>query len=309
MKRLLWIIALLAIVTVASLYAGANYLLNYSLSRNTECADTSICYARLAEQYPAVKPWVDSVRACGALRDTFAVMPSGERHHALLLGGAERSRTAVLVHGWRRCGIDMLHLARVYYEELGFRVILPDLHGHGLSEGEMIQMGWLDRLDVHRWMEWYASDTMVVHGVSMGGATTMMLSSMPAPEGVSSLRFVEDCGYTSVRDIFTYQLDLEFGLPPFPLLNAASALCRWRYGWSFDEASALEQVKRCRQPMLLIHGDSDTFVPSPMVNDLYAAKPEPKALWITKGAEHNRSYMNYPVAYADTLRAFVERQY
>ena len=47
--------------------------------------------------------------------------------------------------------------------------------------------------------------------------------------------------------------DYMFGLPKFPLLYSASALCKLRYGWSFGEASALTQVAKCKLPMLFIH--------------------------------------------------------
>ena len=45
-------------------------------------------------------------------------------------------------------------------------------------------MGWLDRFDLLRWMEIadgiFGGDTrMVVHGISMGAATTMMASGEP----------------------------------------------------------------------------------------------------------------------------------
>ncbi len=40
----------------------------------------------------------------------------------------------------------------------------------------------------------------VVHGISMGAATTMMLSGEKLPAYIRC--FVEDCGYTSVWDQF-----------------------------------------------------------------------------------------------------------
>lgn len=119
--------------------------------------------------------------------------------------------------------------------------------------------------------------------------------------------FVEDCGYTSVWDEFDGQLDEQFGLPAFPLMWTTSALCKARYGWSFGEASPLNQVKKCHRPMLFIHGSSDTFVPTRMVYPLYKAKPEPKELWIVKGAEHARSYTEHTAEYTARVKAFAER--
>ena len=82
----------------------------------------------------------------------------------------------------------------------------------------------------------------VIHGISMGAATTMAVSGEKTPDYVKC--FVEDCGYTSVWDEFSAQLKDQFGLPAFPLMNITSALCQYRYGWSFAEAQQIEQVAR-----------------------------------------------------------------
>jgi hypothetical protein len=215
------------------------------------------------------------------------------------------ARTAVLVHGWRDCAVKFFWLARLYERELGYNVVLPDLHACGDSEGEAIQMGWLDRLDVKHWMTLFRTDTMAVHGVSMGAATTMMLSGETMPEGIRELRFVEDCGYTGVWDEFKGQLRAQFGLPPFPLMYTASALCDAIYGWRFGEADAVRQVSRCPYPMLFIHGGADDFVPTGMVHPLYEAKKGEKAIWVAPGSGHARSYMDHRAEYTQRLRKFL----
>ena len=75
----------------------------------------------------------------------------------------------------------------------------------------------------------------------MGAATTMMTAGEDTPDQVKC--FVEDCGYASVWDIFSNELKLRFDLPEFPILYTASALSSVEAGYSFQEASALEQVK------------------------------------------------------------------
>ncbi len=304
MKKIIWIIVIVCAVFVMALVGGSFYMLDYSLAPDPNRMDTDSCYRQQFEAYPESKEWVDSLRSIGALRDTFLTMPSGERHHAFFVDRSSTC-TAVVVHGWRDCAIKFFWLARIYEHELGYNVVMPELHGCGESEGEAIQMGWKDRLDVIQWMKTFQADTMVVHGVSMGAATTMMLSGEQMPEGISDLRFVEDCGYTCVWDEFAGQLKEQFGLPEFPLMHSTSLLCKLRYGWSFAEASALKQVAKCHYPMLFIHGDADIFVPSQMVYPLYEAKPEPKSLWIASGAEHAKSYKEHKAEYISRIREFV----
>ena len=304
MKKVLWTLVIIVIVFVIALISGSFYMLDYSLAPDSNRMDADSCYRQQFEAYPESQAWVDSLRSIGALRDTFLTMPSGERHHAFFVDRGS-TRTALVIHGWRDCAIKFMWLARIYEHELGYNVVMPELHGCGESEGEAIQMGWKDRLDVMHWLKTFQKDTMVVHGVSMGAATTMMLSGEQMPDGINDLRFVEDCGYTSVWDEFAGQLKEQFGLPTFPLMYTTSLLCKWRDGWSFEEASALEQVKKCHYPMLFIHGNADTFVPSQMVYPLYEAKPGAKELWIAEGAEHALSYKKHKADYIEKIKAFV----
>lgn len=229
-------------------------------------------------------------------------------HAVYLPAVTPTERTALLVHGYGCYSLDMLHIAYIYHHLLGMNVLMPDLYAHGQSQGDHINMGWLDRLDVLQWSAVADSlsggrTQMVLHGISMGGATVMMLSGEELPPYVKAI--VDDCGYTSVWDEFEGELRVRFHLPAFPLMYATSWLCQQRYGWNFREASSIDQVRRCRLPMLFIHGDRDTFVPTAMVYRLFAAKPQPKRLWISQGSKHARSYADNPEEYTRKVASFV----
>ena len=247
--RIAWAIAIIVVVLLVVLTGASFYMLDYSLSPDATRENADLSYRQLYEDYPETAAWVDSLRRKDALRDTFLTMANGERHHAYYVHKGSR-KTALVIHGWRDQAIKYFFLGRMYERELGYNIVMPDLHASGKSEGEAIGMGWNDRLDVMQWMQTFQTDTMVVHGVSMGAATTMMLSSMQMPKGVKYLRFIEDCGYTSVWDEFNGQLKEQFGLPAFPLLYTTSLLCRLRYGWDFSEASALNVV--AKSPLLVM---------------------------------------------------------
>ena len=308
--------ALITLLAVAALLVGAGfYMLDYALKPEelqTRSRDIPGSYTYLYTDYPEMQPWVDSLRANGALRATLIKNERGESLHALYVRAARPTgRTAVIVHGYTDNALLMLPIGYLYSRQLGYNILLPDLHAHGGSAGDAVQMGWLDRLDVLQWIDkanelFDDSTRMVVHGISMGAATTMMVSGEDGlPPYVKC--FVEDCGYTSVWDEFRGELKNQFGLPAFPLLNVASWLCGLRYGWTFREASALEQVKRCPLPMLFIHGDADTFVPTWMVHPLYEAKPAPKELWLVPGAAHAVSYRENKVEYTRRVQEFTDK--
>ena len=146
---------------------------------------------------------------------------------------------------------------------------------------------------------------IVLHGVSMGAATVMCVSGEQTPPYIKC--FVEDCGYTSVWDEFHHENAKRFSLPDFPIMYAASAVCKLKYGWSFGEASPLRQVAKCRKPMMFIHGAADDFVPTAMVHRLYAAKPGIKELWIAPGSGHAVSYREHQEEYGERVMRFVTK--
>lgn len=331
-----WLLStgLVLVVLLLALTGASFYMLSYSLSPNPQRATENERMLREAEEtYPEIVPWIDSLKQAKALRDTFVVMPTGERHHAFFVYGPRPTvRTAVLVHGYHDCAMRMIQLGYVYHHLLGYNILLPDLHAHGQSEGDAVQMGWKDRLDILRWTaiadslfraynQWKISDSvvlarrtmhpetsstrMVVHGVSMGAATTMSLSGEATPSYIRG--FVEDCGYTSVWDEFSYELKEQFSLPSFPLMWSTSMLCDLRYGWSFGEASPLRQVAKCRKPMLFIHGMDDHYVPTRMVYPLYEAKRGEKMLYLAPGSQHAVSYRDHRKEYVAYVRAFCKK--
>lgn len=308
MKKAIWSVVVVLAIFVVALIGSGLYMLDYSLAPDPDRTDTDLYYSELFENYPETSEWIDSLKKEHALRDTFLTMRGGYRCHAYYISRDSR-KTALVVHGWRDQAIKFFYLARMYEREFGYNVIIPDLYASGKSDGDALRMGWLDRLDMLEWLQAFRTDTMVVHGVSMGGATTMMLSGEKVPAGIKDIRFVDDCGYTSVWDEFARELKAQFGLPEFPLMYATSLLCHLRYGWSFGEASAISQIAKCPYPMLFIHGDSDTFVPTEMVHRLYAAKTGPKEIWITENTEHALSYKNHRETYIRRVRQFIGKDY
>ena len=202
----------------------------------------------------------------------------------------------------------MLDFARHYMQQ-GYHVLTPDLRGQGKSGGKLIGMGWPDRLDLLQWMHYlierFGSEIQIVlHGHSMGAATVMMAAGERLPEQVKAA--VEDCGYTSVWDIFADQLQKLFHLKPFPVLYLAAWALRLRGGYDMRKASALEQIKKCEIPMLFIHGAEDEFVPVRMVYPLYEEANCSKKLLIVTEAEHADSKETDPQLYYDTVFSFLK---
>ncbi|MEV2785417.1 alpha/beta hydrolase [Paenibacillus larvae] len=220
------------------------------------------------------------------------------------------NKVALLAHGYTGQGKEMTAYARIYFDKLGWNVLMPDNRGHGQSEGDYIGFGWHDRLDYVAWLDWIlqrmGSDVeIVLHGVSMGGATVLMTSGEKLPDQVKAV--VADCPYSSVTDILTYHLKEMYKLPAFPLIPATSLVTRIKAGYFFREASALDQVKKSRLPILFIQGDEDKFVPTSMIYPLYEGCRNDKELFLVPGAGHGECLQKDPEGYLGRVTAFVQK--
>ena len=299
---------LLATLSLNSCFVG-KYMCNYALKPEPK----SIERARElnAERYPGLQEWYDELHEAGVFKDT-SFVSRGNKMHAVYAPAADPQNakgTAIVIHGWTDNHLSFMCLARMYRDSLNYNVFVPDLFYHGLSEGTHTQMGWFDRLDVENMIpmahDIFPGDFMVLHGVSMGAATTMMVSGDTTPDYVRA--FVEDCGYSSVWNQFANNLKTDFHLPAFPVLHSASYVCSKRYGWDFKQASSVDQLKKNTKPMLFIHGENDDFVPTPHVYDNYEATGGYKELWIAPGSAHARSYRDHPAEYTARVRAFLNK--
>lgn len=220
----------------------------------------------------------------------------------------EIDKWVILVHGYTSKQSSVYDISR-HYSEKGYNILTPDLRAHGESDGKYIGMGWLDRKDLLLWIDYLLGNhpdaQIVLHGVSMGAATVMMASGETLPVNVKSI--VEDCGYTSVWDIFSSELKARFNLPAFPVLNAASAVANIRARYNFREASSIEQVKNSRKPMLFIHGSNDKFVPTDMVYQVYDNTNSQKELVIVDGAGHAESRFADEELYYGSVLNFIDK--
>ncbi|AGM98204.1 alpha/beta hydrolase [Streptococcus iniae] len=218
------------------------------------------------------------------------------------------SKTVVIVHGFVNSKANMKPYA-ILFRELGYNVLMPDNEAHGKSQGDIIGYGWNDRKNLIAWtnelLAENAKQEITYFGLSMGGATVMMASGEPLPKQVKAI--IEDCGYSSVWEELKFQAKEMYQLPAFPLLYQVSALSKIRAGFSYQEASAVEQLKKNKLPVLFIHGNKDNFVPTSMVYDNYKATKGPKSLYIAKGAKHAKSFESNPEAYKKEIKDFLSK--
>ncbi|MGP4106504.1 alpha/beta hydrolase [Virgibacillus sp. L01] len=220
------------------------------------------------------------------------------------------NKVVVMAHGYLGDAMDMGLYGQYYYEKLGYNIFMADARGHGASEGEYIGFGWHDRKDyvdwINRILNKYGQDTeIVLHGVSMGAATMLMASGEELPDNVKAI--VADSPYTSVEDMFSYQMNRMYNIPAFPVLPSTSLVSKAKAGYSFTEASSLEQVKKADVPILYIHGNADSFVPTKMAFKLYENTKSEAEIMTVDGAGHGEAFATKKEKYITKLNSFLEQ--
>jgi fermentation-respiration switch protein FrsA (DUF1100 family) len=307
------IILLSAIALTAALIGTSFFLYHLAIARTRTKPDIGNGEGIVMEDYSGflsleVTSWLDRQ----AISRVMITSEEGLHLNAYYIPSPKPSRMiTILAHGYSGEALsNMSAIAKMYQEHFNCHLLMPDARGHGQSEGRYIGFGWHERKDVQRWIDWSIErigldSHVVLYGISMGGATMLMTSGEQLPEQVKCI--IADCAYTSTRDILAYQLKQMYKLPAFPFINLTSLVCRLRAGYSFHEASALKQVGQTQKPILFIHGQDDTFVPTEMVDRLYDSCHADKEKWIVPRAGHALSYFADQKAYVERVEQFIRK--
>ena len=215
-------------------------------------------------------------------------------------------------HGYRSTGDGEYSLMAKFYHDLGFNVFIVDHQAHGESDGKYIGFGYHEYKDCMEWLSWmidkFGKDIQIVlQGVSMGCATVSLMSGDEnLPENVKFT--VADCGYTSAQAEFEHCIKNFVHLPKHPFIDTANEFNKLFNGYDFKDASPINAVSTAKVPMLFIHGDCDTFVPTYMVHQLYGAcNSEYKDLLLVSGAAHAESYRMNSEVYEEKVKEFVDK--
>lgn len=242
-------------------------------------------------------------------RDVYCQSEDGLQLHGTYFPSETGKKLAICFHGYTSEGMKDFITLSDYYFRNGFSLLLVDARAHGLSEGKYIGFGCLDRQDAVRWIAWAIRECgedvgIILHGISMGGATVLMTSGLQLPKQVKGI--ISDCGFTSPKYVFTHVLHSMYHLPAFPLMQISDYVNRRKAGYGMDECNAAREVRKASVPILMIHGDADTFVPCSMCEEIYENCSAPKTKLIVEGAAHAESYYKDTESYEKAMDELIK---
>lgn len=192
--------------------------------------------------------------------------------------------------------------------EMGHNLLLIDQRAQHNSQGRSMTFGIQERWDALSWINYaierFGRDVKItLYGVSMGGTTVLMAAGLPLPEQVKGI--VADCPFAVPEEIIL-DVGKKQHYPPKlirPFLHIGARL----FGsFRLGETDAVRSVADAKIPILIIHGEEDSYVPCHMSAPVEKANPNMVRRYTFPGAEHAISLLVDEERYRRIVAEFVE---
>ena len=300
------------VILLILVFAGIILYCYDTVFHGTERRDSKELEVPQGEQY---EPYHDTILRSG---QKFLEVPFEKvtitAHDGVTLVGryyhmADGAPVSIVFHGYRgsiaRDSTGGFGISR----KNGYNVLVVYQRAHKASGGKTITFGVKERYDCLDWVYYICNrcgkeTPILLMGLSMGAATVLMAGGLDLPSNVKGI--FADCGFSSPKEILqTVMKQMNLPVKPTYFFVRLSAILIGRF--DPEEASAIEAMKKCKVPVLLIHGDDDRFVPCQMSYDNYEACVSTKELVIIKGAGHGLSYCVDAPAYEKAVQSFIDK--
>ena len=215
----------------------------------------------------------------------------------------------IMFHGYKGNGVVDFCGGHKLARDLKHNILLVDQRGAGNSNTHTITFGIKERFDCLEWVKYcierFGEDVKIILvGVSMGGATVLMASELDLPKNVVGI--VADSPFTSPKDIIN-KVITDMKLSPklvYPFIKLSAKV----FGrFNLEERNSIEAVKNSSLPILVIHGERDSFVPCDMGKQIAGNGKDNIEFYSFPGAGHGFSFMTDPEKYKTITENFYEK--
>ncbi len=307
-----WLIVLLVLIGVLAAVFALSYLFlriacgrNDRFIKNFDKAIKGSVYAACKEQILEGRDWIEEKKP----EQVFTTSFDGLRLVGEYIPCENARATVIMFHGWNASPITDFGAGLPYYQSLGVNILLIHQRAQGKSEGRFMTFGIRERRDVHTWVAWhkarFGNVPILLAGLSMGAATVLMACGEdfdPCVKGV-----IADCGFTSPYEIICSVIRSAHA-PVKPIAALIDLQARLFAGFRLKEYSTVDALKNMKLPLLLAHGEADSFVPCHMSREAYdACASEDKTFLCVPEAKHGMSFIVQPEEYKTALREFFDR--
>lgn len=222
------------------------------------------------------------------------------------LPSVEDGASVILVHGINstRSGDGATQIA-LHLVASGFNVLLFDIRAHGSSGGDRVTGGINEAQDVLGAYDYLVAtgatpDRIGVLGMSMGAGTSVLaVADEPAIRGL-----VADSPYARISQLVAFEIGRKTPIPGWiaPMfVPGASAIADMIFDIDLGKLVPEEAVESIGFPILVIHGDADTRIPTDHGLRVYEAAYPGSEMWVVPGVGHLDTFKTYPEDYVDRV--------
>jgi len=278
-------------------------------------ADGALHPGRRPLDVDEVVSFLNTVRvARGQLYDVSISALDGVLLKGWLLRSEHPNGDAVVVlHGLGDNRLGMTGYAQLFLAH-GYSVLLPDARAHGVSGGSIATYGWIERGDIHQWVDYLVSSLHphCVYGMAESMGAAQLLQALDTEPRFCAI--VAESPFSNFREIAYDRMGQPFGLGPWvgrfllrPVVEIAFLRARWKYGFDMGRVSPEDAVARSQVPVLLIHGQMDGNVPVRHSRAIHALAPQ-TVLWEVSGADHCGAILVAPQEFESRVLGWYEQK-
>ncbi len=299
------LLGLILVVLAFYLIIGA---LSYKVSMDAKSTVKKIAMANNASNRENLKidfSWWDKQKS----EELMMTNQEGLKLYSHLIENKSSDKLVIMVHGYGGCYKELNSQADLFLKK-GYSVLAIECRAHDKSEGEMVGMGWLDRLDLKEWVEYMVAKNpnykIVLFGQSMGASAVCMALGEKLPHNV--ICAISDCGFDNVYRQFYFVSSQHLKFITKPSMFIFNSYMKRVKKFNLKTADAVSQLKKSNLPVLFIHGTADKFVPVEMCYRLSEAVPEDRReVFIVEGAEHIESFAKDTTGYKRKVNNFLKK--
>ena len=217
--------------------------------------------------------------------------------------GENKKQAVILLAGIGGNSSSMKARAEIYLQH-GISVLLPDLRGTGISEGEIISFGWNEQKDLiaaYRWLRSRGFEKVGAHGCSLGAATiAYSLDSIPDYDFL-----VLESPYDNIDHAFAHRIfDSGFNRV---LFWPAYFFTEQKTEANADELYPISRAPKYKGPLLYFAGDKEEQIPVEESRIFFTNfGSADKTFFLFPGAPHCDLCEFSPDLYKERLNAFIE---
>jgi pimeloyl-ACP methyl ester carboxylesterase len=199
----------------------------------------------------------------------------------------------VVVHGFGDTIESYVEHAR-HLIARGHTVILPELRGHGGSEGRITTLGGRESEDVRTAMRYLRKEGLTEASIGLMGFSMGAVAALLAAADQSDVCVViVEAPYDTFRNTVAHHAKVIFHLPSWvPLIPLAIRAAEWRADFDADAIDTVAAARRINAPLLAIVDGEDERMPEPVVRRIVDAHPGPNRLWVASGVDHVGAILN-----------------